>query len=60
LQEIARGEFSLLLSPYPDQTSPIVMTTWGAQLQLDSASDERIEAFINRYRSHAPEGGVGC
>jgi hypothetical protein len=60
LQDIANREFSLLLSPYPAQNSPIVMTSWGAQLQINWASDERIEDFINRYRGRAPEGGVGC
>jgi hypothetical protein len=60
LQDIANREFSLLLSPYPAQDSPIVMTSWGAQLQINSASDKRIEDFINRYRGRAPEGGVGC
>ena len=60
LREFARNEFSVLLSPYTDQDSAIVMTAWGVQLQLDSASDERIEAFLNRYRGRGPEGGVGC
>lgn len=52
----------LLLSPYPGQRSPIVLTSWGVQLELDSVHDERLEQFITRYRLGAltPERGASC
>ncbi|NJN53618.1 MAG: DUF3105 domain-containing protein [Anaerolineae bacterium] len=61
LQEIARGDTKLLVSPYPDQTSPIVLTVWDRQLVVDGAEDERIAAFINRYRNRSgPEANASC
>ncbi len=52
----------LLTSPFPTQRSPIVMTVWGIQLELDSVSDSRFEDFIERYRTgpQTPERGASC
>lgn len=52
----------LLLSPYPGQRSPIVLTSWGVQLELDSVHDERFDDFIARYRLGplTPERGASC
>jgi hypothetical protein len=61
LQDVAQGEAKILLSPYPDQTSPIVLTVWDRQLVLEDASDERIDQFIARYRSQTgPEANASC
>ena len=62
LQNSVRGETYLLLSPFPEQRSPIVLTSWGIQLELESASDRRIDRFIERYRlgSLTPELGGVC
>jgi hypothetical protein len=65
LQDQVRNLSYVILSPYPDQDSDIVLTAWDVQLQLDSASDSRIGSFIDRYRqTRGPEsapcsGGVG-
>jgi hypothetical protein len=52
----------LLVSPYPSQTSPIVVTAWGVQLELSSAADARLDTFIRQYRlgPTAPESGGAC
>lgn len=52
----------LILSPYPTQRSPIVLTAWGVQLEVDAADDPRIETFIEHYRlgPTAPESGGAC
>ena len=52
----------LMLSPYPGQRSPIVLTSWGVQLELDSVHDERFNQFIDRYRLGplTPERGASC
>lgn len=50
----------LLLSPYPGQKSDVVATAWGVQLEVDTASDERIEEFVDRYRGGGPEPGAPC
>ncbi|MEZ4595071.1 MAG: DUF3105 domain-containing protein [Chloroflexota bacterium] len=62
LEGLVRGETFLLLSPYPDLRSPIVLTAWGFQLEVDSAEDGRIEPFIERYRlgPTTPELGGAC
>ena len=62
LQQMVRGETFLLLSPYEGQESPIVVTAWGLQLKVDSASDGRIQDFIDRYRlgPTTPELGGAC
>jgi len=61
LQDIVRGQGYVLLNPYPDQTSPIVLTVWDRQLAVDSASDARVTEFIDRYRQvRGPESGASC
>lgn len=62
LQDIVRGQSYLILSPYPEQRSPVVLTAWGLQLEVESASDGRIGQFIERYRvgPQTPERGGSC
>lgn len=62
LEERVRAQGYLLLSPYPSQRSPIVLTAWGVQLELSSARDARIDTFIQHYRlgPTAPESGGAC
>lgn len=52
----------VVLSPAEDLPSPIVLSAWNAQLQLESASDERIPAFFEEYWQGglAPEVGAPC
>jgi hypothetical protein len=62
LQQAVRGESYTLLSPYPDLKSPIVLTAWGIQLELESADDDRITTFIDSYQQgpQTPERGATC
>ncbi|MCA9918928.1 MAG: DUF3105 domain-containing protein [Anaerolineales bacterium] len=61
LQSIASGDPYMLLNPYPDQSSPVVLTVWDRQLAVESASDPRIDEFIKRYgQVRGPEPGSGC
>lgn len=52
----------VIVSPYEDQDSPIVATSWRVQLPLDSASDERLPQFVDDFRVSelAPLSGNGC
>lgn len=52
----------VVLSPVKDLPAPIVLSGWNAQLQLDSATDERIGAFFEEYwkGGTAPEPGAPC
>jgi hypothetical protein len=51
-----------IMSPREDLPSPVVVTVWGAQLQIDGADDRRLGLFIEEYRDghSAPEFGVTC
>ncbi|MFO7680513.1 MAG: DUF3105 domain-containing protein [Chloroflexota bacterium] len=62
LQNQVRGEPYLLLSPFPGQRSPVVLTAWEIQLELDSVKDGRLQTFINRYPQGVttPERGASC
>ena len=62
IENWARGQNFLLVSPYPEQRSPIVMTGWGVQLELDSIDDARVAQFVERYRvgPNTPERGAAC
>ena len=43
------GELYVIVAPYPGLRAPIVMTAWGAQVEIDSSLDPRIQAFIRDY-----------
>lgn len=51
-----------LMSPVPNQKSPINLSAWGRRLSVDSASDERIDRFIEGYASgpQTLEPGAAC
>lgn len=62
LQDMARGESHILLAPFPNLKSPVVLTAWGVQLETDSAKDGRVSEFIEEYQqgSQTPEPGAVC
>lgn len=47
------GNDKMLMSPYPNLDAPISLQAWGYQLRVDSATDERIDAFIGALRVNA-------
>lgn len=51
-----------ILSPYKGLPSPIVLSGWNVQLQLQSATDKRIPKFFKKYwqGGSAPEIGSPC
>jgi hypothetical protein len=62
LRERVEGDAFLLMAPYPGLQSPVVLSAWGLQLEVDEADDRRIDRFIDRYRlgSQTPEPGAVC
>ncbi len=62
LQTITRQSPYRLLSPYPDQPAPIIVTAWGYQLKVDRADDPRMLQFIKKYEQNpfGPEPGATC
>ncbi|ADV68684.1 DUF3105 domain-containing protein [Deinococcus maricopensis] len=62
LKTLVDGHSYALLSPYPDLPHPVVISAWNAQLAVDSADDNRLKAFLDKYEqgSNAPERGASC
>jgi Protein of unknown function (DUF3105) len=53
----------MALSPYPGLKSNVSLQSWGHQLFVDSASDERVDEFIDDLRLNTavtPEPGASC
>jgi hypothetical protein len=62
LQDQVKGEDYILLSPFPGQRSPIVVTAWSVQIEVSEVDDNRIQDFVNTYRlgPTTPERGASC
>ncbi len=62
LRKLAKSQTYILVSPFPGLPSPVVATAWGAQLELPSATDPELAAFVKQYRQspRAPEPGAPC
>lgn len=60
LQRLAERNDYVLVSPYPEQTEPVVVSAWGAQLRLEAATDPRLREFVRVYAGNGPELGAPC
>ena len=63
LQDKVDGQPYTVMSPYPGLDQPISLQSWGHQLKLASADDERIDQFIRSLRLNRfvyPEVGASC
>lgn len=62
LEELAADNPYLLVSPREDLPTDVVLSAWGAQLQLDSVDDERVPVFLTKYLQgeQTPEPGATC
>lgn len=51
-----------ILSPYEGLPAPVVISAWGAQVQLTGVDDPRLKQFITKYwkSASAPEPGAPC
>lgn len=52
----------VMVSPYTGQDSPVIASTWGLQLKVQSVDDPRLLAFIKEYAggNQGGEKGAGC
>ncbi len=52
----------VLVSPMEGLPAPVVASAWGAQLQMEDASDTRLTDFLHEYEqsADAPEPGAPC
>ena len=62
LKKLVEGRPYTLLSPYEGLDTPVAASAWGAQLKVDSATDDRLKAFLDKYEqgATAPERGASC
>ncbi len=62
LTTLASGHRYVLLSPYSGLPSPIVISAWGVQLKVTSASDPRLAQFLKYYEQgpQTQEPGAAC
>lgn len=62
LERAANSVQSVVMSPYPNLPSPVVLSAWAVQLEVDSADDPRIQEFINAYARgpQTPEPEANC
>jgi hypothetical protein len=63
LRQLVQGQSHLLVSPFPGQSAPISLQSWGYQLALDKVDDPRLVQFVNLLRSNpitTPEYGEDC
>ena len=62
LTTMLSGKPKILLSPYSEQMSPIVATSWGRRLEIEKANDPRLNKFVDFFMDGkaAPEAGITC
>jgi hypothetical protein len=63
LSKLVNGQDRMAMSPYPSLDSPISIQSWGYQLKVTSATDPRIQKFIDDLRYNpktTPEYGATC
>ena len=63
LRARVEGQPYTVMSPYPGLDSAISLQSWGHQLKVESADDERIEQFTRSLRVNQfthPEVGASC
>jgi hypothetical protein len=62
LEDVARRQPYVLVSPYPELPAPVVLSAWGKQLSLDDAADPRLNQFIETFVNgpQTPEPGAAC
>ncbi|UOY01383.1 DUF3105 domain-containing protein [Blastococcus sp. PRF04-17] len=63
LAELVENEPGRMLSPYVGQDSPVSIQSWGHQLKVDDATDERLKQFadfLTLNSEFTPEPGASC
>ena len=60
-ERVARTPYSLM-SPVKDQDAPLILSAWGKQVSVKSATDARVAQFFTKYVQgpQTPEPGAAC
>lgn len=61
LEELGEDSY-MIVSPMAEQDSPVVASSWGHQLALETADEQTLRAFIREYKQGpgTPEPGAAC
>jgi hypothetical protein len=60
LEEMAANQSYVLVSPYEGLDSAVAVSAWGYQLKVDSADDERLPVFVQKYLLNPELAEVGA
>ena len=61
LARLARSRSDMLVSRWDDDLpAPVVVSSWGRQLKLTSATDPRLLQFAQAFSGQAPEPNAPC
>jgi hypothetical protein len=60
LEEMAANQSYVLVSPYEGLDSVVAVSAWGYQLKVDSADDERLPVFVQKYLLNPELAEVGA
>ncbi|MEU0003671.1 DUF3105 domain-containing protein [Streptomyces sp. NPDC006314] len=60
-EKVKKTPYSLM-SPYENQAAPLILSAWGHQVTVKSASDPRVDKFFATYvqGKQTPEPGASC
>lgn len=61
LTELGAQDY-MVVSPNPDQESPVVATAWGNQMTLETAEKDKLTRFVQQFKQgpQTPEPGATC
>lgn len=60
LEALAAGQSYVIVSPYEGLDSAVAASAWGYQLMVDSADDERLAVFVQKYLLNPELAEVGA
>jgi hypothetical protein len=60
LEAMAANQSYVLVSPYEGLDSEVAVSAWGYQLKVDSADDERLPVFVQKYLLNPELSEVGA
>lgn len=60
LEALAAGQSYVIVSPYEGLDSAVAASAWGYQLTVDSADDERLAVFVQKYLLNPELAEVGA
>jgi hypothetical protein len=62
ISDLVDGSDHVIASRYEDQDSPIVLTAWNRQAEVDDIDDDLVDEFLDTYllADTSPEPGAPC